>query len=458
MRPNAIRFRMFRPQMASLSSRGFALPTVLAVGLILVLVSLTVILRTLSDRQVSAVQGITLQGLMTTETGVTQVQNLLIKYPGLAAQPLTDWSVDNAEILPAPACGTTQKTPQPQITVSREDEQLIQKAQQQAWISVSNQGQYRVARYTIDSNDNSASLDIQGEYGFERPARTSVQVKMPLEFSTPSAGIWVTAEKSNSRPIEIDQNKTIDANVFIDDLSGQFNLKAYLNPGTISCQKFIDGTCKSHQISISKSRKPSTKAIPVDSWANKGQKIPTLLNGKTKLTLPNPSQDKADADQVYRYLVEDSLMINDSAQLIINPTNNQKVIIYLSKDLSVSGTAQINNNGQAENLEIYGSSLTQSYGKKAKSQTKIINVSNSSPINAFIYAPDADAFFTGKGALKGALWVRTLKTQNVDVNSGVPTIAESNCLKDLEVGNPNPGDSQTASIRPPQTWKRQPFQ
>lgn len=423
----------------------------------LVLVSLTLILRTLSDRQIASVQGITLQGLMTTETGVTQVQNLLVQYPGLAAQSLSNWSLENAQISPAPACGTQTNSPKRTIAVSAQDEQLIQKARQQAWISVPNQGQYRVARYTIDTTDNSAKLDIQGEFRLGRPARTSVQVKMPLEFTTPAAGIWVTAEKSNSRPIEIDQNRILDANVFIDDLSGKFDLKSYINPGTISCNKFLDGTCKSHQISISKFPKPQTKAIPADSWANKGQTIPTLLRGTTKLTLPNPSTDKADADNVYRYLVNDTLNINDSAQLIVQPTNNQKVILYLSKDLSITGTAQLNASGQAENLEIYGSSLQQSYGKRTNSQTKIVTISNTNPVNAFIYAPEADALLQGKGALKGALWVKTLKAQQIDVRSGVATITESNCLKNLEVGNANPGNSQTASIRPPQAWKRQPF-
>ncbi len=445
-------------RMGQRSRQGFALPTVLGVGLVLLLISMTIILRTLSDRQISNVQGLTYQSLVTAETGLARVQDLLLKYPGLAAQDgVKSWSTAIAIQPPAPSCGT--KSSASVITLSPEDERLINSIRKQDWILVDSenpsQGQFQISSYQVGATQS--QLAVKGQFGLPgRASNTAVEVQMPLELTSPVAGIWVTADKTNPVPIVVEQDQTLAANVFFEDLSGKFDLKGFVSPTTISCKKFIDGTCKTYQFLKSTAAKPDPPEIPKDSLAT--SQGATLLSSFTSnnpnLILPRP-KDKADSDNNYRYLIPQLFSLIKDQKITIKPPGNQKVIFYLANNLSITENAQLNSDGNAENFEIYGSSSQQPYGTQSKAQTGLLNLNSTQPINAFIYAPDAKATFQGPSAsLTGGLWVKQLSTLQTRARTEV--ISQSNCLKNLQVETPKPTDIKTAKIRPTQTWQRKP--
>jgi hypothetical protein len=463
------------------SPNGFALPSVLGVGLVLVLISMTIILRTLSDRQLSTVQGSTYQSLLTTETGLTRVQNLLIKYPGLAAQDgVKNWSIEVASRVPAATCNSPKR---PAIVISPDDERLINAIRDETWINIDpndlRQGQFQASSYTVGKEFS--QLTIKGQMGQPgRTANTAVEVTMPLVFTPPPAGIWVSAapqtqtpsptstpaqtnttpaptptqSSRGSKPIAVDKDRTIAANIFVEDPQGDFDIEAYTQANN-SCSKFVDGICnKTYLFSKSTNSRPDPPAIPTTSWANRGQTIPNSLINNQNLVLPRPT-DKADADGKYRYLVDTNpLSLGGNAKLTVQP--GRRVIIYLANGLTVADPAELNSSGTAESLEIYGSSLSQNYSTKGSIRTQSLLLASSKPVNAFIYAPDAEALIQGGGSIKGAIWVRRLEISVSDPNSNASKVTQSNCFQDLQVGVPNPIGVETASIQPSQTWQRKP--
>jgi hypothetical protein len=495
-------------------NRGFALPTVLGIGLILLLVGLTMIFRSLGDRQIAYAQGATAQSLVVAETGITRIQGLLLKYPGLAANSLKDWSVEVAETPPQVACnqqssstaagnstssGQTSdgqasdgqtpapqlpqnQTPNPQtpnaqtssaspspsptptpISVSFEDEKTLTRITNDTpnddWFNIGNdsrQGEFKILSYDVVGNFG--QLKIQGKVGeFIRSANSSVQVDMPLEFADPSPpGIWVSASADQPEPISIAANRSLKATVWVEDTDKSFEIDTYPK-NLMSCDKFEGGKCDTYKFQESSGSRPKPPEIKpgseITNNPNAHQLVGTTL-GKPKLTLPQPN-DKADSDGTYRYLIQGDLSMIKDSEVIINPPQGTKVIFYLEKNMSIAGNAKLNNAGSVEGFEIYGSSSSQDYDDDSGTVTAQISLSSQNTVNAFIYAPEAEVKIQGQASLKGAIWSKTLSSTGTAAN--VIAVSQLDCLKDLAVGDiTSGGANQTAKVRPPKSWQRQP--
>ena len=67
------------------SEQGFALPVAIGLGLIMLLIGATMIVRSQGDQVTASAQKATASSFDTTETGITRIQLLLSKYGFLAA-------------------------------------------------------------------------------------------------------------------------------------------------------------------------------------------------------------------------------------------------------------------------------------------------------------------------------------------------------------------------------------
>jgi len=132
------------------SEQGFAMPIAVGIGLVMLLVGVTMIIRAQGDQVTASAQKATAQSLGTTETGITRVQSLMNIYRILNNITLTNinstttnWSrVYDAS---PPNCSTSGSTAVASYRIND-------------WITLNNGGQFRVKEYTYRPNSDTAKI------------------------------------------------------------------------------------------------------------------------------------------------------------------------------------------------------------------------------------------------------------------------------------------------------------
>lgn len=132
------------------SEQGFAMPIAVGLGLIMILVGITMIIRAQGDQVTASAQKATAQSLGTTETGITRVQSLMNIYRIINNITLTNinstttnWSrVYDAS---PPNCSTSGAT-------------LVSSYRINDWITLDNGGQFRIKEYRYRPNSDNAKI------------------------------------------------------------------------------------------------------------------------------------------------------------------------------------------------------------------------------------------------------------------------------------------------------------
>ncbi len=174
------------------------------------------------------------------------------------------------------------------------------------------------------------------------------------------------------------------------------------------------------------------------------------------MTLPRPG-DTPDSSGKYNYSVS-KIDLKGTETLTINTTGTPPtpVNLFVSGDITMSGSAGIRHaSPDAGNFRIYGNPMDPS--NSTPDQTFVIN-GGASSTNVFIYAPDADIGINGGSSdpdLSGAIWAKTWHL-NVGSSSNNAEISVPDDMPqqvaDLYTNNFVIG-SQTASVT---TWQKRP--
>ncbi len=192
------------------SEQGFAIPIAVGMGLVMILVGVTMIVRSQGDQVTASAQKATARGMSAAETGITRIQTLINQNPAIATYPLNPVSIGapswiNASNIPGRSdCSINLSTRLSAYTSGN-------------WINIDpndpSQGQFKLINYTYTPSDPSkpnepsgtAQLTAQGRINQVGSGSTAIagpgtatsqlQVNIPVEKGNLSKyqlpGMWV---------------------------------------------------------------------------------------------------------------------------------------------------------------------------------------------------------------------------------------------------------------------------
>jgi hypothetical protein len=363
---------------------------------VVMLVGVTMVVRSQADRSTAIAQKVTADSLSVSEAGITRILALLKKYPALAAQSATTWPTSTSTMTTSAAtCGGSASTSTP----TTEESKLITRSRAAQWLNIHDTdaqwrelGEFRVVSYEPNtpaagtstvvvegrarSENNAATATDSTTISFGN-STTALSVQFPITGGGSQAGpgIWVIG---TSTPIDVSTDGTINASVCV--------LGTSFDPDKISVSK-LEQT-GSNPKPIYDGKVPSVTAapgspLPLPAPPATAYRLPPLnlsncyivlpristasrTNGLTgtncsnsdNFGTPYPNTFNVITDTaiggVYSYLIDsttsgssssnsgsaggDSIILSNSG-LIIDPPTGTKVVLYVRGNVSLSGTS-----------------------------------------------------------------------------------------------------------------------
>ncbi len=371
---------------------GFTMPLALGMGLMMIIVTASIIGRAQTDRTATSFQKESNRSLSISEAGIVRVRSYLDRHKFLATKNLNNW-VNTLDLLPSAqvGCGLIN------FTQAKQQAQLFKNGD---WIALDSsnpkKGRYKIVDYQYQNGIG--KLTIASEIAPDHTTQNISSSKLSVEISIgsesaniPPPALWANTFNLSSTQKITGQIRSVSCPVFsIDDPDGVAGLNDtnLSSDGQIIADPFI--------------------AIPLPKVApNTSTLIPAITGS---IQLPRVGfTDLPDANNEYHYLVDiDSLSsgysikLQDNDSIKINVLPNQKVNLYLKGNIDLAGIKTIDVDPTHPNLRIYGSS-----------QTTKLAIGQNATITAFIHAPLADArsitaksLVLGSG-VRGAIWVKS---------------------------------------------------
>ena len=425
--------------------KGFTLPLALAMGLIMLLVGTTMMVRSKDDQLNAVMQKQTAQSRAVAEGGISQIVNDLATHP----EYILGWE--------------NQKNQDPKVWSDWKDIDP----------NDPNLGQYKFLferdKDSPDAPPGIITLSVEGKVG---DAKSAIRVNIPFEAKAATEGgpgLWVREDDGSGDPIDVpNNNQSINANVWIQGTSfdsskiGESNLERdssgikiiYGNSSSsdpIAPYSLPDTTRDPNPIPTVTAKDPTNYPMPqLPSPPADAYNLPVLDLSDCYVRLPRRAGDNTDCSNVsgdfngigtddtptegvYSYLIDstaftggDSIVLNNAQIRIDPPTADEKVVLFVQGNITLSGTSEDpnppdqktlcqNNNDPSNpsntvstyinssapsNLEIYG----------ANDSTNI-NLNDTTMISAFIYAPSALVEIY-EAEIRGAVWAKKFKSSN----------------------------------------------
>jgi len=390
------------------SEQGFAIPTAIGLGLVMLLVGATMIVRSQGDQVAASTQKATASSLQVAEAGVTKVQRFLDKYRILVTQPHKPsdniyWKSYWTSL--ANGCPATSPV-------------LAETTAFDSWINIgsgTNPDRFRVISYTPPATaSGDGTLVVEAELRDNNTtaraiAKSRLKVIIPVErrikptYNPP--GAWAT-------DFGLGNNKIVSDTVIDSSCSGSLNateLTQITATATGGTPKIINDAA------IGMGSPPAVPTSPAPIT------LPAITSDLTLPRLTGTTLDTPNAEGVYVYFVQkngsgQSIDLSGNNKLVIQP--GKKVTLYLEGNLNTQGGGtkighncfDTNNPPDGEpdggttavsgcvptNFQIFGGAAT----------TKIA-LGGSNTIDAFIYAPNAvNSGVNGAAQVRGSVWVK----------------------------------------------------
>ena len=382
------------------SDQGFAMPIAIGLGLIMLLIGATMIVRSQGDQMTASAQKATNQGQSAAETGISRFQSLInnnrmIALYGACSTNLPppsrsdNWNssgaCDNSGTTPTPInwknassiptiSNTCPGSPSGVVPVSD--------AVTREWKNISSdssQGQYRLWDYTYTPDPTNPSgiktpgtgtLTVQGRVNQDGTGNTATagigtattQLQIQIRVARPSSripGLWVQNVPQNL------SNNRINGNILVSGCT----LPTW-NPTNPQESVTSGNTVIANPSAII----PDTPLLPALTKLNTipASSLNTLIWNQT---LPKVGDINSDgtaytagltlvpSSPTYSYLIDGSLT-SSGGSATITLRSGAKIIFYVRGNIDMSGGPVINLNGNASNMQIYGNTfLRDSNGK-----------------------------------------------------------------------------------------------
>ncbi|WP_088893054.1 DUF7305 domain-containing protein [Leptolyngbya ohadii] len=373
--------------------RGFALPTALMFGLVILMAVSSLLIRSSDDRVTATMQQQADASLNIADGGISRVQAFIAANALLAQYNLGDWSAQVASLVSLSSSCSARTLTQTEITNFISNSMTWQNIDS----ADASRGQFRLASYTYTSNNSSLPNTPPGRGVLEIEGRTPshksinrIRVTIPVLAGdvegVPVPGLWL-AEGGTG-------NNTIQGSVLLNDCS--------VSPSSISVTGNDPFTEQPYRAMATNLRMPDPPPRPnhipnslPSSRINDNITLPRASD------VPTPKTIRGQAVEVYEYRV-DSLDIANNKTLTITP--GTRVTFYLSGNIERGGDIEhncgSNPNCHPTNFQIFG------YGAVGNS----ICVNGITYIDAFILAPNYEVGVAGsgggQGGFRGAVWTR----------------------------------------------------
>jgi hypothetical protein len=377
------------------SQAGFALPVALGLGLVMIIVAASLIGRSQSDRDVTAIQRETNRALSVSESGIIRVQSFLDRHKLLATKNLDRWS-NTLDNLPLSQANCRLIDP---ISAKQQAELFKNHTLIHLDNSDRNKGRYRVVDYRYQNGVGKLTLagEIDAYNTIQNSSNSTLVVDIPI--GSESAQIAPPALWANTFNLSANQKITgqiqgvVCPQLPIADADGITGID-------ISNIALISGLPSGQIIADPFTQIPPPRVAPTTAIY-----IPAITTS-INLPRPNPS-DLPDANGEYHYLVDIdasgySIKLQDLDRIQLNIAADKKVNLYLKGNIDLAGSQTIDVSPTHPNLRLYGSS-----------QTVKLTIKDTASITAFIHAPFADAQSISSSPpnpskqIAGAVWVKS---------------------------------------------------
>ena len=416
-------------------AKGFAMPIVLAFGVLMLLIGLTMVLRSQRDRMTNSSQNTVVQAQAISESGIAIEQNFINANRSIAtSNACNNWNPDGS-------CDDTTGTSWATTT----SPPIIAAAATRVWQDISSsdptQGQYRLIDYTFSNAApppgtlGTGTLVVEGRVkqigsGPTAPSNTAtstIRLSMTMNVVTATAsgfpGLWVQTGTRTSA-----SGSAAVKTAFQDSSPGGAATTNLSNPASVLAQ----ATSISATPGLGFPPLPGGGVFIPPPTGSGVYAIPggISLSGSNTMTLPQ-SGDTPNSSNVYTYNIGSSgnvINLSGSSSITVGTGSGDTVALYLNGGLQVSGgtaikvtprskmilyvnggvqmsggssfPAIINNNadgslGGVQNAQIYV------YG----SQT--IQLSGSSNMSAFIFGPNSAVQMSGSTNFSSAVWANS---------------------------------------------------
>ncbi len=422
------------------TNKGFAMPVTMGVGLILLLLGTTMMVRSQDDRQSAFAKQASAQSLSAAEIGVTRIQQLINQNRPIAEFPAcVNWEDGPDGILGTEddVCGDTKEnkenswynvknSPKLKPRLSNicepngiDPSEKIKAFATRKWEPIESQdagsgsqGEYRLVDYVYEPGVDSSGvgrLTVEGRVNSDQVSESTARVvaTIPVDQKPdPAPEEPLPALQLGQGTVSKMGNDRVNGNIAVTGCgafptgSGQPTSANLVNPLPTDkkvLEKLTPEQLQNYNRLLVRRSMPTTPPLPPKEYLNE------ISTSDIWETLPRDT-DKADSDGYYNYVV-DNLEKKGGSSMTIK--NNEKVNIFVRGDIELSGSPSLNGGGKATQVRIYGNtydSITQKskYGcpseaSGASCKTAKVHFNGNGDIRALIVAPDAVGSVNGGG-------------------------------------------------------------
>ncbi|MCM1981284.1 hypothetical protein [Lyngbya confervoides] len=334
------------------SDSGFALPTVIGMGLIVLLVALTAVLRAQDDRTVSQSKQETSRSQLAAEAGVTKIQAFMNRYRSMAKYNACngdDWASDgscnntgttaadaswgNPNLIPHlnASCGTgtlaDSRTALSNWTTT--SWQLVDSADPA-------KGEYRLLRY-----ESNGTLTVEGAVMRGEPGESfsTVTVRIPVFdiLNEQVAGLWVQNTISGNPRMDSDVVGPCTGSLTASPLNGKAIIRSQLTmPPAPSIPAKVDhdsnpSTPDVYPTGVYEFSSINSGVPGTNSGSAIGKKLPRLISNNNGAT----ADDQPDSLGIYNYIINS---IDDSFEIVPGKAVN----IWVTGDINLENKILVN--------------------------------------------------------------------------------------------------------------------
>lgn len=398
--------------------RGFALPMVVMVGLVIAVVGATMVMQGMEDNNKVVSQKVKALANAAAETGMVRIQSFLTQYPEFATKSQDQWQTlmttytadanatavtELAEDLRASSCGlASQSVTTVKTNTMSSLSPIVQSMANNYTENLPGAGNYKL-RYRLKKYiyypDGTAKVNVEGRVLSNNPngadptvARIDLVVSLPVASGTVTSaappvesnifpGLWVKeylqAGQNNNNPGTLDAQVVYDCSINAGNLTttaGNGSSAGYTeyrsSNNAANGDKAIrvalpNGSSPPTPTNVPMPDPPSSTAAPVTPIALNSISSDLVLPRTNNNTVGGTISDTSNYDastQTYYYTA--SSITGNGTDLRFIP--GRKVIVYLTGNISIGGSSQITHNCagvsgcDATNVRILGSATNTS--------------------------------------------------------------------------------------------------
>lgn len=394
--------------MRNSKEQGFAVAIALVIGLVMLLVGTTMIVRSQGDKTNGTLQKSTSKSLSVAEAGVTRIQQFL-NNNRLFATVNYPWSNYVTNTTTGLGCSTSLSL-------------YVQAHALDDWQQIgSSDDRFKVISYTYNvtnpaTNTGQGTLVVEGQsrQGTTVTSTARLQVNIPVQrkiipsFTPP--GVWANSYSLGNNKFQSDV--VIDTGCTSSITSSQ---ESNFSPVTAATVKFI----RDPSLTL-----PGPLPVPTQcpspasfTIANKPCAIYLSAPLTSSTTFPRPIDIVASTlngygttgtgtNGEYIYYIpkgSDTNSVNIKGNDVITITSGQKVTLYLEGNLNSGGSSEFKHDCSTTTLPCSPTDL-QIFGGQNTTQ---ILIRGNSTIDAFVFAPNAsNSGIDGTGQLRGSMWIK----------------------------------------------------